>query len=112
MRGKPLRKVGLKMGFWECNDGTMVEMIFSENGDFVKFGEDVTAEIAEKVQKEISDMTFKKNVQIIDNWTICRQKEKYPTLVKEINKQDKYSGSSWYSLSPKAYEEWLAYCKQ
>ncbi|MFL0198308.1 hypothetical protein ACJDU8_22490 [Clostridium sp. WILCCON 0269] len=41
------------MGFWKCNDGTEVEMIFDERGHFVKFGDDVTRENAEKAKQEI-----------------------------------------------------------
>lgn len=41
------------MGFWECKDGTMVEMIFNKEGKFIKFGNDVTEENAEKCKKEI-----------------------------------------------------------
>ena len=41
------------MGFYECKDGTMVELIFDDKGDFVKFGEGVKKEDAEKAKKEI-----------------------------------------------------------
>lgn len=40
------------MGLWKCNDGTMVEMIFNEQGDFVKFGDDVSEKDAEKLRKK------------------------------------------------------------
>ena len=43
----------MKMGFWQCKDGTMVEMIFDEEGNFVKFGNGVKKEDAEKATKEI-----------------------------------------------------------
>ncbi|WP_055667535.1 hypothetical protein [Desnuesiella massiliensis] len=36
------------------NDGTMVEMIFNEQGDFLKFGDDVSEKDAEKAKKEIN----------------------------------------------------------
>ena len=41
------------MGLWECKDGTMVEMIFDEEGKFVKFGDDISKENAEKAENEI-----------------------------------------------------------
>lgn len=41
------------MGIWKCNDGTEVEMIFNNDGDFEKFGEGVTDENADKAKKEI-----------------------------------------------------------
>jgi len=41
------------MGFWKCKDGAMVEMIFDEEGNFVKFGNGVKKEDAEKAEKEI-----------------------------------------------------------
>ena len=41
------------MRLWKCKNGTMVEMIFSEQGDFVKFGDDVSDRDAEKAKKEI-----------------------------------------------------------
>lgn len=40
-------------GFWKCKDGTMVEMIFDNQGEFVRFGDDVKKEDAEKATKEI-----------------------------------------------------------
>ncbi len=43
------------MGFWECKDGTMVEMIFDDNGKFVKFGDNVKVEDIKKVKKEIKE---------------------------------------------------------
>jgi hypothetical protein len=49
----------------------------------------------------------KHEAQIIDNYGIKRNcKKKLPHLWQEITKQDKYSSSSWYSLSEEAYEEW------
>ncbi len=41
------------MRLWKCKNGTMVEMIFNEQDDFVKFGDDVSEKDAEKAKKEI-----------------------------------------------------------
>ena len=45
------------MGYWQCKDGAKVELIFDDNGDFVRFGDDVKQEDAEKYIKELSDFT-------------------------------------------------------
>jgi hypothetical protein len=42
------------MGFWQLENGTMVEMVFDEEGKFIKFGDDVTEENAEKAREEIT----------------------------------------------------------
>jgi hypothetical protein len=97
------------MGKWECKDGTMVEIIFDEEGKFVKFGDGVTEENAEKVKQEIASTMMRKHVQIIDNDLVKRAEKEYPTLAKEVREHDKISGSSWYNLTPKAYEEWLRF---
>lgn len=41
------------MGFWKRKDGTMVEMVFDENLEFVEFGGNITEEEAREVEKEI-----------------------------------------------------------
>lgn len=41
------------MGFWKCKDGTMVEMLFDNEGNFIKFAGDVKKEDKEKATKEI-----------------------------------------------------------
>lgn len=41
------------MRLWKCKNGTMIEMIFNEHGDFVKFGDNVSKRDAEKAKKEI-----------------------------------------------------------
>jgi len=41
------------MGFWKCKDGTMVEMLFDYEGNFVKFADNVRKEDEEKATKEI-----------------------------------------------------------
>jgi hypothetical protein len=49
----------------------------------------------------------KHEVQIINNYDIFHNaKMKFPSLWKEVTDHDKYSNSSWYSLSEEAYEEW------
>ncbi len=51
----------------------------------------------------------KKSVQIIDNGAVHAAEREYPTLAKEVKEQDKRVNSSWYNLSPKAYEEWMRF---
>lgn len=41
------------MGYWKCDDGTKVEIIFDEQGEFIKFGDDATKEDIEKAKQEI-----------------------------------------------------------
>lgn len=43
------------MGFWQCKDGTMVEMIYNDNLEFERFGDNVSNEDAEKAKKEIAE---------------------------------------------------------
>lgn len=49
------------MGFWQCNDGTMVEMIFDDEGKFLRFGDGTSEESAEKAKKEIFQSIYKKS---------------------------------------------------
>jgi hypothetical protein len=53
-----------------------------------------------------------KNVQIIRNGLVRdRAKTRYPHLYEEVTERDKVSGSSWYDLSPEAYEEFRKFCR-
>ena len=76
------------MGFWKCKDGTEVEMIFNEQGQFVKFGDDVKEEDVEKAKNEINaeqkelSMCSQEQVndieQMIDAWVhVYEIAEKY-----------------------------------
>jgi len=53
------------MGFWQCKDGTMVEMIFYDIGDFAKFGDEVKDEDAMKATKEIMEWQRKEIGQVV-----------------------------------------------
>ena len=47
-----------------------------------------------------------------DDYDITRNpkvRDKYPTLYQEVLEHDKNNTSSWYHLTPKAYDEWCAY---
>jgi hypothetical protein len=51
--------------------------------------------------------TKKKSVQIIRNDLIHDHAEKrYPHLYNEVMRQDKVCSSSWYNLTPEAFEEY------
>ena len=52
-----------------------------------------------------------KQVQIIDNGAVHKAIKEFPTLTKEVRAQDRYSNSSWYGLTEKAYQEWLEYIR-
>jgi hypothetical protein len=53
-----------------------------------------------------------KNVQIIRNGLVRdRAKTRYPHLYEEVTERDKVIGSSWYDLSPEAYEEFRKFCQ-
>lgn len=51
----------MRMGFYKCKDGTMVEMIFDNLGNFVRFGDDVKKEDADRAEKEIREW-FEKEI--------------------------------------------------
>jgi len=42
------------MGFWELKNGKMIEMIFDEDGNFIKFGGILTEKEIEEIKKEIN----------------------------------------------------------
>jgi|GEM_PF-3216385 len=54
------------MRLWKCKNETMIEMIFNEQGDSVKFGDDVSEKDAEKAKKEIN-FHMKNNYESSDN---------------------------------------------
>ncbi|MDD4111354.1 MAG: hypothetical protein PHS54_07465 [Clostridia bacterium] len=41
------------MGFWKLNSGEMVEIVFDNEGNFIKFNGDFTEEEMEDIKKEI-----------------------------------------------------------
>jgi hypothetical protein len=50
---------------------------------------------------------IKKSVQIVRNGIVIDHAEKrYPHLYNEVYAHDKISSSSWYDLSPEAYNEY------
>jgi hypothetical protein len=54
----------------------------------------------------------RKSVQIIRNDMVHDHTEKrYPHLYDEVMKHDRISGSSWYDLTPEAYEEYRRFCR-
>jgi hypothetical protein len=53
------------------------------------------------------NQVIKKSVQIVRNNRVKDHAEKrYPHLYSEVLDHDKYSSSSWYNLSPEAYDEY------
>ena len=68
----------------------------------------IAAEIIDIKPKGIEKMEIKNHkVQIIDNYDIHENCEKkFPHLWEEVTAKDKYSISSWYTLSDEAFEEW------
>lgn len=52
----------IELGFWKRKDGTMVELIFDDNGRFVKFGGDISEEEAETIKKEIYESLREQNI--------------------------------------------------
>ena len=46
---------GFYMVFFRCKDGTEVELIFNDEGEFVMFGDNVSKEDADKAEEEIHE---------------------------------------------------------
>jgi ethanolamine utilization protein EutA (predicted chaperonin) len=60
---KNLSSKGLgKMGYWQLKDGRKIEMIFDQEGNFIKFGENITDEEVVKITKEINDTLKEDNI--------------------------------------------------
>ena len=50
------------MGFWKLKDGRMIELIFDDEGKFIKFGGNISDEEAEEIKKEINDSLKEDNI--------------------------------------------------
>ena len=44
------------MGFWKLNNGKEVEMIFDDDGKFIRFGDNVSDQDKESVTEELTHM--------------------------------------------------------
>jgi len=50
------------MGYWKLKDGKMVELIFDDEGKFIKLGGNISEKDAEEIKKEIDDTLKEDNI--------------------------------------------------